>query len=171
MAGGISCKFPTDLPSFTSFNLQVSNITNSIYSNLYLTIPYGSPGIAQLVSSPGGLIWLDGTIQQGCNRNSGLAQVVNNTLYGIQIIPNSAGRSALTTFDVDANTNEGNGNYGPFQWTSLFYVDKDVDPLSLYITNAGGYYGKSSSLPRFWILDWGVERQVGFRNLRLTGHL
>ena len=140
MAGGESCSYPTDFGSYTSFTLQVSNSTSSIYSNLYLSVPVASPGIAELTTAVGPIFWLAGTLEQGCNRESPLCTVVDNNEYCVAINPNSAGRAAVETLEnVDSSS---------AYWeslTSAFYVDAGVDPLSLWVADAGSYYGMLNS--------------------------
>jgi hypothetical protein len=147
MAGGISCTYPTDFPSFTSFRLQVNSSTNSIYSNLYLSLPPIAMGVAELITAkPDGAFWLSGTSQEGCNRHSQLAQVVSNAKYGVTIALNSSGRDALKTTPEFDQTN----------WTSGFYIDAAASPFSLDMANsfglttvdAGSYYGILRVFPR-----------------------
>jgi len=136
MAGGETCAFPSDFGSYTSLTLQVNNSTNSIYSNLYLSVPVVSPGIAELTSATGPIFWLAGTLEQGCNRESPLCTVVNDNEYCVAISPNSAGRAAVETLE---NLDSSSAYWESL--TSAFYVDAALDPFSLWIPNAGSYYG------------------------------
>lgn len=144
MASGQHCSFPTDYASYTGFWAQVNNSTSSIYSNLYLNFPSTAPGVAQLTATREASFALIGTISQGCNRQTDLIQIIDNHEYGAQIIPNAAGLAPVTTLKDSDFTS----NYFWLNLTSAFYVDEKKSPLSLWIPDAGSYYGICPKLVR-----------------------
>jgi hypothetical protein len=139
MATQVICSFPDDIGSGGgyAFQAQVDNSTNSIYSNLYLNISTTSPSIAELTADVGPAFWLSGTLQQACNRESALCVVVDETEYCMNINPNSKGLAAVESAAFDGSN--------PIS-TSAFYVESLSDPLSLWIPNAGSYYGMSCTI-------------------------
>jgi hypothetical protein len=136
-SGSIKCTLPADagaLSNYYSFHAQVTNSTNAIYNDLYLSVLSSSPTTAHLTVDNPSLFWLAGTIQQSCTRNAPLCTVVDRqTEYCLNINPNAAGLAAVKPVPV---------LNGVFVTTNGFYVESADIPLGYWIENSGGYFGE-----------------------------
>ncbi|EPE33492.1 hypothetical protein GLAREA_06505 [Glarea lozoyensis ATCC 20868] len=135
-SGSIKCTYPTDAGAlagnYYSFHARVTNSTNAIYNDLYLSVLSASPTAAHLTPEALSLFWLAGNTQQSCTRSAPLCTVVDGRAeYCLNINPNTGGLAAVRPVEVVG---------GVFFTTDHFYVESEEVPLGYWIENQGGYF-------------------------------
>ncbi|KAE9375041.1 hypothetical protein N431DRAFT_465253 [Stipitochalara longipes BDJ] len=118
-------------------SFQVNNVSNSIYSNLFLNPPENTNwGIATLTPTRGQSWFLEGGLHQMCDHASSLMQTsaYNSSIAsGIQIHVNTTGYApvnVITEWGAEVVLNV----------TGAFYFESWSKPLSLNTQNPGSFY-------------------------------